>query len=953
MEFTDRNCQEFMEQLPEAVFLETLEGDILDVNKEACELLGYSKEELINLDVEDLEPEDAPIFLPDQVDEATRSGEPLKTTKIKKDGTEVPVELKGKILEIEGQKRVLVTVRDISERVEANEELRRNKERYQSYFEELGDAVFITKAGGEDHSRILDANTAAEDQTGYSEEELIGMNLLENITAGEPLEMDYEEADQKLSQGETISYTEKKRRKGGTEYWTEVVVTPIEHEGERANLSINRDITERMQVKDRLEQYKMAVQGSDDLIATCDEDYNYIFANPAYRSYYEVGEKEIRNYKLGDLISDPAFENEVKPRVDRCLQGERIDYEMERTHPTKGPRQLRIMYYPLKSEEGIHGVVAVMRDVTEVKEIEKQLEETNERLRQSRERYKRYFDELGDAVFITKVGEEDHGSILDANSAAEDQTGYPLNELIGMNIADDFTVGRPEELSYEEIDDKLSKGETVSFTEKKRRKDGNIYWTEVMVTLIEHEGDPATLSINRDITERKRTEQKLKQSQERLQLALEGTEAGIWDWNFQTGEVVFNEKWAEIIGYTLEELHPVTMETWEELAHPEDLKRSEELLEKHVDGETEVYECEVRVKHKNGDWIWVLTRGRVVDWDEQGEPIRMVGTHQVITERKKVEQELNEERDKLRHLHDAVDQLQQQNDEESILQTAVEVSESILDFELCAIDLIEGEYLETKAISSGLSIDQTSKYKIGEGIGGLTAERGETIWEDDLREHPEAKPTNKEFRAIISVPIGEVGVFQVVSKEVGSFDKEDVELAEILSNHLREEISRVRLEEDLRQQAIHDPLTGLYNRRHFNITLDKEVERCARYGHNLAFIMIDVNRFKEINDRYSHQTGDEVLQEVAELLQANVRDADTVVRYGGDEFLIMMPETNGEADTTVKRLRNKIKEWNDESDLLDFPLTLAMGISHWSPEEDIDVEAALKKSDINMYGDKG
>ncbi len=117
--------------------------------------------------------------------------------------------------------------------------------------------------------------------------------------------------------------------------------------------------------------------------------------------------------------------------------------------------------------------------------------------------------------------------------------------------------------------------------------------------------------------------------------------------------------------------------------------------------------------------------------------------------------------------------------------------------------------------------------------------------------------------------------------------------------------------------------------------------------------MTDINRFKEINDRYSHQRGDQVLIEVANLLKENVRSADTVIRYGGDEFLVMMPETDGGVEATVNRLKDELASWNEQTDLLDFPLTLAMGIAHWAPEQDRDVESALKEADTRMYEDKG
>lgn len=147
-------------------------------------------------------------------------------------------------------------------------------------------------------------------------------------------------------------------------------------------------------------------------------------------------------------------------------------------------------------------------------------------------------------------------------------------------------------------------------------------------------------------------------------------------------------------------------------------------------------------------------------------------------------------------------------------------------------------------------------------------------------------------------------------------------------------------------------MTGLYNRRYFNETLSQEIERSERYGYSVAFIMMDINGFKEINDRYSHQTGDEVLKEVANLLKNNVRSSDTLVRYGGDEFLIMLPETDGESKYTLARLQKNLKQWNQTSDLLDFPLTLAMGSSHWSPERKRDIEEALKEADRKMYEDK-
>jgi len=150
-----------------------------------------------------------------------------------------------------------------------------------------------------------------------------------------------------------------------------------------------------------------------------------------------------------------------------------------------------------------------------------------------------------------------------------------------------------------------------------------------------------------DITERKRGAALLAAERQRLAHILEGTNVGTWEWNVQTGETVFNERWAQIIGYTLEELAPVNIETWVALAHPEDLKRSGELLERHFSGELGYYDLECRMKHKNGDWIWVHDRGKVATWTADGRPLVMSGTHQDINTRVKAETELRESQARL------------------------------------------------------------------------------------------------------------------------------------------------------------------------------------------------------------------------------------------------------------------------------------------------------------------
>ncbi len=128
--------------------------------------------------------------------------------------------------------------------------------------------------------------------------------------------------------------------------------------------------------------------------------------------------------------------------------------------------------------------------------------------------------------------------------------------------------------------------------------------------------------------------------EQRNKLVIEGTRIGIWDWNVQTGETYFNERWAEIIGYSLDELQPVSIETWVKFAHPDDLEESNRLLEQHFQGDSEYYDFQSRMKHKSGEWVWVHDRGKVFEWDEGGKPLRMCGSHLDITEIKRLEMSL-------------------------------------------------------------------------------------------------------------------------------------------------------------------------------------------------------------------------------------------------------------------------------------------------------------------------
>jgi PAS domain S-box-containing protein len=146
-------------------------------------------------------------------------------------------------------------------------------------------------------------------------------------------------------------------------------------------------------------------------------------------------------------------------------------------------------------------------------------------------------------------------------------------------------------------------------------------------------------TVTRDISDIRQSQEQLRQSQERYDLALRGADLATWDWNIQTGEVTFNARWAEMRGYPLEEMRP-HVDSWSSGVHSEDLPRVQKALEDYFSGAVREYEAEFRTLTKSGEWIWILDRGKVFARDEKGYPLRMVGTELDITERKRLEHDL-------------------------------------------------------------------------------------------------------------------------------------------------------------------------------------------------------------------------------------------------------------------------------------------------------------------------
>lgn len=615
------------------------------------------------------------------------------------------------------------------------------------------------------------------------------------------------------------------------------------------------------------------------------------------------------------------------------------------------------------------------KEVKRRKEVEKTLEKSEKKFRTITEHSQ-------DGIVMV----DDKYHLIYVNPRICEIIGYSESELIGRDFRD--FLDKESELPITERYEKRRKGEDIPAAHKLNivRKDGQKRCLETRATLLEgNQGNVQTIAHIRDITERKQAEEELLEERNKLeelhkvvdQLQRCETEDNLWDQALQAAKVILE---LDLCIFYIAEEDKLVPKAVSREALPEGLK-SFDLTEGVVgktlqSGETiqgEDLKSFKEAKPARGDIrafisvpigdIGVLQafsteKGAFSKQDVNLAEI-LSGHLREEVKRARLERQLRQKadsiqstKDKLERLHTVTRKLESASAREEIYQLTVNAAEEILDFLFCNLGIVEGDRIVTKATSSGLPPSGTKTMAIDEGLSGKTYRTRKTYLYGDIRQVEDAQPVRSEYRSFISTPIGDIGVFQVVSNQIDAFTEEDARLVELLVGHLFEALRRVQLEDKLKERAIRDSLTGLFNRRYFNETLQKEVERSKRGGRPLAFLMLDVNRFKEINDSYSHQTGDKILQEVANLLKENVRSADIVIRYGGDEFLIILPETNGEASKIINRIRKELEKWNQKQDILDFPLTLAIGSSYWDPGSDLNVEEALKKADREMYEDK-
>ncbi len=333
-------------------------------------------------------------------------------------------------------------------------------------------------------------------------------------------------------------------------------------------------------------------------------------------------------------IFPEAYADRYYALEKRVFAGEEIAREIQETLSRNGKKGwVDNRKYPIRDDAGnIIGLFGVARDITEQVCMEQALKESEERFRV-----------LSDASFGGIII-HDQGRILECNRGLSAFTGFTYSELIGK---DGLELIAPE--SRDTVVNNIRSGYERGYQVTGLRKDGSRYPLAIRGKNTHYQGREVRVIEFRDISELKRGEEQLRNSEEQLRFVLEGADLGFWDWNIVTGEVHRNERWATMLGYSYEEIRDTTQQ-WTDFIHPDDRDKAWQSINAVLQGKAKAHKAEYRMLHKDGSIRWILDQANVIQRDADGNPTRMSGTHTDITERKATELELERHRHHLETL---------------------------------------------------------------------------------------------------------------------------------------------------------------------------------------------------------------------------------------------------------------------------------------------------------------
>jgi PAS domain S-box-containing protein len=424
-------------------------------------------------------------------------------------------------------------------------------------------------------------------------------------------------------------------------------------EGQKGVTVLFEDITAQRNDEDRIreseEKFRTLAEVATDGILICDADGRVIEWNEALAGITGLEREQVIGSPVPDMIlrslaSDSQGEGRVAAMRARLRTATRTGSSQlffspveAVVHPPGGTsRIIRLTIFPVRTSRGTL-IGAIVHDITGQRLDEK-------RLRESEERYRTLVEISPDAILLHQKG-----VVLYANPAAVRLLGACApSDLLGRSVLD--FVGPAHRGAVQKNIQSDLLGETTPAMELEMvRIDGTQITVEGRGVRTFIDGEPAVQVALQDITGRKRAEAALQESEERLRLALSGSETGLWELDLTTMQGTIDENAAAILGYRTEEIGPGRT-AWDDLSHPEDVPLIAKRLTEHLEGKTDVFESEHRMRHASGRWVWVTGRGKVTRRIPGGAPWRISGTLQDITRKKEAEDALRAGEERYRHL---------------------------------------------------------------------------------------------------------------------------------------------------------------------------------------------------------------------------------------------------------------------------------------------------------------
>ncbi len=632
-----------VDNLTDAVYWMGHDAEFLYVNNAAVEALGYSKEELLSMTVIDISPEFPAMAWPALwADLKEKKSFVIHTILERKDKSTFPVEITANLVQFGDNEINCAIVKDITERIQAEEKLRKSEEIFLDFFENspVGFHIF-----GND--RIIQAMNEAElDLIGYTHDEIIGKMNWCDLIVDEQKEIFEEHWNELLKHGKVQDVQYTLVHKQG--HLIDVILNASARFDENNLLESTRgniiDITERKRAEELLKMTQFSVDNLTDAVYWMGADAKFTYVNNAAVKALGYSKEELLEMNTHDI--GPEFPAEAWPSHWAELK-EKKSLVLHTIHKKKDGSTFPVEITANFVQFGDNEInCAIAKDITERKQAE-------EMLRESEEHLKTTLNSIGDAVISTDTD----GVIIGMNPVAEKLTDWTQKQARGKPLTEVFNIvnAHTKQMAVNPVEQVLIKGKIVGLANHTMliARDGTEYQIADSAAPIRSDNGTVTgvVLIFRDVTVEYELQEALRISEERLAMAMAVANDGMWDWDMKTNQTFFDQRHYIMAGYEIGEF-PNTFLGWARRVHPDDISMGRRMVRSYLAGRIPKLDVEFRVRHKDGRWLWIRARGKVVARDENGTPLRMVGTNADITKRKNAELKLRESEEHFRNFFD-------------------------------------------------------------------------------------------------------------------------------------------------------------------------------------------------------------------------------------------------------------------------------------------------------------